>query len=151
MPIAEPTDTQYAERIAASFARQTIMTLIGANLLEIAPGVVTITLPYRADLCQQHGFLHAGIITSIIDTACGFAALSLMPADTGVLSVEFKLNLLAPAVGDMFLAHGKVVRAGRTITVCTGEVIAMSGAKQNTIALMQATMMAVHGREGIKD
>lgn len=119
------------------------MAAIGASVLSVAPGVVEIELPFRADLCQQDGFLHAGIITTIVDSACGYAALTLMNVDARVLSVEFKINFLAPAVGDRFIARGRVVRAGRTITVCNGEVVALTGDTERSIALMQATMMAV--------
>jgi uncharacterized protein (TIGR00369 family) len=109
----------------------------------VAPGAVEIELPYRADLCQQDGFLHAGIVTTIVDSACGYAAYTLMPAGARVLSVEFKINFLAPAIGDRFIARGMVARAGRTVTVCTGEVVAVSQGAERAIALMQATMMAV--------
>ncbi len=147
----QPRDPHYAERVRASFARQTALVLIGAAIRDVTPGVVEIELPYRADLCQQHGFLHGGIITTIVDSACGYAALSLMPPETGVLAVEFKINLLSPGLGERFLARGKVVRAGRTITVCSGEVVAFTGDTEKPIALMQATIMAIHGREGVRD
>jgi len=99
---------------------------------------------FRADLTQQHGFLHAGVVTSVIDSACGYAALTLMPPDREVLSVEFKVNLMAPAQGAMFQARGRVVRAGRTLTVCTGD-LRVAGS-ESVVAMMQATMMAVEGR-----
>lgn len=139
----KPPDLNYAERVLASFGQQTVMAAIGASVLSVAPGVVEIELPFRADLCQQDGFLHAGIVTTIVDSACGYAALTLLAVDARVLSVEFKINFLAPAVGDRFIARGLVVRAGRTITVCTGEVVAFAGDTERSIALMQATMMAV--------
>lgn len=119
------------------------MAAIGASVLSVAPGVVEIELPFRADLCQQDGFLHAGIVTAIVDSACGYAAFTLMPDGARVLSVELKINFLAPAVGDRFIAQGRVARAGRSITVCTGEVVALAGDNERVIALMQATMMAV--------
>ena len=119
------------------------MAAIGASVLSVVPGVVEIELPFRADLCQQDGFLHAGIVTAIVDSACGYAALTLMAVNARVLSVEFKINFLAPAVGDRFIAQGRVARAGRSITVCTGEVVALAGDNERVIALMQATMMAV--------
>jgi uncharacterized protein (TIGR00369 family) len=119
------------------------MTAIGATLRSVAPGAVEIELPYRADLCQQDGFLHAGIVTTICDSACGYAAYTLMPVGARVLSVEFKINFLAPAVGDRFIARGAVARSGRTVTVCTGEVVALAQDAERVIALMQATMMAV--------
>jgi uncharacterized protein (TIGR00369 family) len=138
-----PPDPHFAQRVRASFQQQTVMMAIGASVRSVAPGAVEIELPFRADLCQQDGFLHAGIVTTVVDSACGYAAYTLMPAHARVLSVEFKINFLAPAVGDSFIARGKVARAGRTVTVCTGEVIAQSQDAQRVIALMQATMMAV--------
>ena len=146
-----PRDPDYAERVRTSFARQTALGLIGATIRKVTPGAVEIELPYRADLCQQHGFLHGGIITTIVDSACGYAALSLMAPETGVLAVEFKINLLSPGVGERFIARGQVVRSGRTITVCSGEVVALQGDAEKPIALMQATIMAIRGREGIQD
>ena len=140
-----PSDPHFAARVRASFQQQTVMAAIGASVRSVTPGVVEIELPFRADLCQQDGFLHAGIVTTIVDSACGYAAYTLMPADARVLSVEFKINFLAPAVGESFIARGKVARAGRTVTVCTGEVVAQSQDAQRVIALMQATMMAVFG------
>ncbi len=140
---------EIAARIAESFGRQTLMTLFGASLERVAPGEVDIRLPYRADLCQQHGFLHAGVVTAIVDTACGYAALTMMPPGVGVLSVEFKINLMAPAAGDAFVARGRLVRSGRTVSVCTGEVLASQDGTEKSIALMQATMMTIRGREGI--
>lgn len=119
------------------------MAAIGASLRSVTSGAVEIELPYRADLCQQDGFLHAGIVTTIADSACGYAAYTLMAAGARVLSVEFKINFLAPAIGDKLIARGKVARAGRTISVCTGEVVALSQDAERAIALMQATMMAV--------
>ena len=107
------------------------------------PGEVAIELVPRPELAQQHGYVHAGAVASIVDSACGYAALTLMPADSEVLSVEFKLNLLAPAAGDLLVARGRVVRAGRTLTVCHGEVVARTGAGERAVAVMQATMMRV--------
>lgn len=140
---APPEEAPLVARVAASFAQQAVMATIGAALRSVTPGAVEIELPYRADLGQQDGFLHAGIVTTIVDSACGYAAYTLMPEGARVLSVEFKVNFLAPAVGDTFIARGKVARAGRTITVCTGEVVALSKDGERAIALMQATMMAV--------
>jgi uncharacterized protein (TIGR00369 family) len=136
-------DPHFAQRVRASFQQQTVMAAIGASVRSVAPGAVEIELPFRADLCQQDGFLHAGIVTTIVDSACGYAAYTLMPAGARVLSVEFKINFLAPAIGDRFIARGMVARAGRTVTVCTGEVVAVSQDSERAIALMQATMMAV--------
>lgn len=151
MTMFTPRDPNYAERVAASFHRQTIMATLGAQLLRVAPGAVEIALPYRADLCQQHGFLHAGVVTTVVDSACGYAALSLMAPEAGVLTVEFKVNFLAPAAGERFVARGAVVRSGRSVSVCTGEVLALGGGAEKQVALMQATVMAVAGQAGISD
>lgn len=133
-----------ADPVRASLARQTFLTLLGARAATVAPGRVVIELPARADLCQQNGFLHAGAITSIADSACGYAALTLMPEGHDVLSVEFKVNLLAPARGDLFRAVATVVRPGRTLTVCQAEVVAVTeGGPDVPVALMQATMIAI--------
>jgi len=133
----------FAQEVESSFARQAIMNLIGARLSLIEPGVIEITLPYRADLTQQHGFLHAGIVTTIADSACGYAAYSLMPAGSDVLSVEFKVNLLRPARGESFVARAEVIRAGRTLTVVRADVfgIAANGSRE-LVATMQGTMIA---------
>ncbi len=129
--------------VRASLGRQAFMTLLGATATTVDPGHVRIELPYREDLCQQNGFLHAGVLTSIADSACGYAALTLMPAGSDVLSVEFKVNLLAPGRGERFRADARVVRSGRTLTVCQAEVVASSsGVDDVTVALMQATMIA---------
>lgn len=132
------------ERIRASFARQAVMATIGATLTRVAPGAVTIDLPFRADLTQQHGFLHAGIVTTIVDSACGYAALTQMPPTAAVLSVEYKVNFLSPAVGERLVAHGRVLKSGRTLTVCFGEVKAVAGGQERLIATMMATMIARH-------
>ena len=135
--------------IRASLSRQTFMQVLGAEPVAIAPGRVVLELPFRDDLCQQNGFLHAGVITSIADSACGYAALTLMDPGTDVLSVEFKVNMLAPAIGERFRAIGTVVRSGRTLTVCSGEVVALSDGKPDKqVALMQATMIARSPRTG---
>jgi uncharacterized protein (TIGR00369 family) len=138
----EPRDPDYAERVRDSFAQQRLMATLGASLERVQPGDVAIALPFRDDLTQQNGYLHAGAITSVVDSACGYAALSLMEPGADVVSVEFKINLLAPAIGARFLAESRVVRAGRTLTVCAGEVRSDAGA---LVAMMQATMMRVGG------
>jgi uncharacterized protein (TIGR00369 family) len=139
------------ERIRGSFARQGLMATLGATLGSIAPGEVEISILPHAAISQQHGFVHAGAITAIADSAAGYAALTLMPAGRGVLSVEYKINLLAPAAGDRIVARGRVVKAGRTLTVAQAEVVAESGGEERLIALLTATMMSVEGREGIID
>ena len=137
-----PSNPNFSEEIKQSFANQTIMALIGATLTRVEPGIVEITLPYRADLAQQHGYLHAGIVTTIADSACGYAAYSLMPPDSEVLSVEFKVNLLRPAKGRMFLATAEVVKSGKTLTVVRADVFSVDQTEQRTlIATMLGTMI----------
>jgi uncharacterized protein (TIGR00369 family) len=146
----EPRDPAYEARVRASFARQRAMHTIGASLVRVEPGEVELGLPFRDDLTQQHGFLHAGIVTALVDSACGYAALSLMDAGAAVLSVEYKVNLLAPARGDRMRAIGRVVKPGRTLVVCTGEVLAVASGAESVVTIMQATMMAVRDR-GLSD
>ena len=135
-------NTNFAEEIKQSFAKQTIMGLIGAQLTSVEPGIIEIALPYRADLAQQHGYLHAGIVTTIADSACGYAAYSLMPANSEVLSVEFKVNLLLPAKGEMFLASAEVVKSGKTLTVVRADVFSLGQEGERTlIATMLGTMI----------
>jgi len=137
-------NTAFAEEIKRSFTRQTIMNLIGAELSRVEPGIVEITLPYRADLAQQHGYLHAGIVTTIADSACGYAAYSLMPPNSEVLSVEFKVNLLRPAKGEKFLAVAEVIKAGKTLTVVRADVFAVDHEeKRELVATMLGTMMCL--------
>ena len=134
----------FAEQIKASFAKQTLMGLIGAELSRVEPGIVEITLPYRADLAQQHGYLHAGIVTTIADTACGYAAYSLMPAKSEVLSVEFKVNLTRPAKGEMFVAVAEVIKSGRTLTVVRADVFGVDHSGERVlVATMLGTMMCL--------
>jgi uncharacterized protein (TIGR00369 family) len=137
------------ERIAESFQRQRLLSTLGARLLHIADGEVDIELPWSEAIQQQHGFVHAGAIATIADSACGYACLTRMPRGSAVLSVEFKINLLSPAVGDRFVARGRVVRVGRTVGVATAEVVAQTSEKPETVvAQMQATMMRLEPREG---
>jgi uncharacterized protein (TIGR00369 family) len=134
----------FVEEIRQSFARQSVMQLIGAELGQIEPGLVEIKLPYRSDLTQQHGYLHAGIVSTIADSACGYAAFSLMPPGSEVLSVEFKVNLLRPARGQHFVARAEVVKAGKTLTVVRADVFGVSEQNENElVATMQGTMMGV--------
>lgn len=130
----------FAEEVKKSFAAQSIMQLIGAELTSVEPGVVEISLPYRKDLTQQDGYLHAGIITTIADSAAGYAAFSLMPAGAGVLSVEFKVNLLRPAQGERFLARAEVVKPGKTLTVVRADVFGIQEAERTLVATMLGTM-----------
>jgi uncharacterized protein (TIGR00369 family) len=142
-------DPDFENRVRGSFDRQKLMRTIGAELSKLLPGEVEITLPYRDDLTQQHGFVHAGIIATIADTACGYAAFSLMPADAAVLTVEYKINLMSPAVGEQFTARGQVLRPGKTLSVCTAEVTAHHKGKGKIVATMLATMMALLNQEGL--
>ena len=127
------------------------MRTVGARLASIEPGHVVIEWPFSSTLTQQHGFLHAGVVAAVADSACGYAALSLMPAGTAVLSVEFKVNLMKPASGSHFRAVGRVIRAGRTLSVCSAEVVAREGEKETVIAVMQGTMMAVRDNATLAD
>jgi uncharacterized protein (TIGR00369 family) len=139
MPL--PPDPAFADRARASFASQGAMRHLGAGLTLVEPGRCVVELPFRPELTQQDGFFHAGVATTIVDTACGYAAFTLMPAGARVLTVELKLNLVAPARGELLRATGRVERAGRTLTVVRGEVEALTGGRAVTVALMQGTMM----------
>jgi uncharacterized protein (TIGR00369 family) len=140
-------DPDFAARVAASFQRQTLMSTLGATLERVEPGEVEIALVQSPGILQQHGFIHGGAITAIADSAAGYAALTLMPAGTGVLAVEFKINLLAPGRGRL-RAIGRVVRSGRTLTVAQTEVFGEEG---KPVALLTATMMVIEGRSGLVD
>lgn len=142
-----PPDPDFAARVRASFDKQRLMTTIGARLETVDAGAVAIRLPFRDDLTQQHGFMHAGAIASVADSACGYAAASLMPADADVLSIEFKVNMLSPATGDSIIARGEVIRAGKKIMVCRADVFAVTGSSEKLVAAMQATMMVMTDRE----
>ena len=151
----QPRDPDFDRRVRSSFAKQAAMACLGIALERVAPGEVDLTLPFRADLTQQHGFLHAGVVTAAMDSACGYAALSLMEPEAAVLSVEFKVQLLAPARGAWFRASGRVVRAGRTLTVVAGELRAFSGEESagdgELVALLAGTMMSVRDRPSLRD
>jgi uncharacterized protein (TIGR00369 family) len=149
-PEFEPLDAQFAERVRASFARQAAMATIGASIVDVRPGQVVIELPYAAHLTQQHGFLHGGIVGAALDSACGYAGSTLMPADVGVLSIEYKINFLAPAKGQRFRMVGTVVKPGRTISVVEGRAWAIEGDREKLVATMQTTLMAVAGRDDVK-
>lgn len=135
-----------AERIAASFARQRAMELIRAELASVSEGSVDIRLPHWRGVEQQHGFVHGGIVSMIADSAAGYAAMTVTPDDASVLSVEFKLNLMAPAQGDALIARGKVVRPGRTLIITQAEVYALVGERETLCALMQQTIMVMRGK-----
>ena len=142
---------QIDRRIRESFAKQGLMQSLGAMLGEVSPGQVEVSLIPRPEVSQQHGFVHAGAVSAIADSAAGYAALSMMPMDRGVLTAEFKINLLAPAAGERIVARGKVVKSGRTLTLAQAEVFAESDGKARLIALLTATLMAIEGRDGIAD
>jgi len=133
----EPKDPDFENRVRANFIQQRVMSLIGAELITVEPGIVEIAIRMRDDLTQQNGFIHAGIITTVLDSACGYAAYTLMPAASSVLSVEFKVNLLSPAIGEQIIARAEVKRAGKLLTVCTADAIADG----KICATMLATMI----------
>jgi uncharacterized protein (TIGR00369 family) len=146
-----PVQAAVERRIRDSFARMQAMTTIGASIAAVRSGEVEIVLPFSESLTQQHGFVHAGIIAAIVDTACGYAALTLMPIEAAVLTTEFKLNLLSPAKGERFIASGRVVRPGRKLMVCLGDVFAEDGGSRKHIALMTSSMMVVDSATGLRD
>jgi uncharacterized protein (TIGR00369 family) len=141
-----PKNPDFERLVRESFLKQEVMATLGATLARIAPGEVEIELPYRTALTQQHGFLHAGIVATVLDSSCGYAAFSLMPAGAGVLSIEFKVNMVAPAQGDRLIARGRVIRAGRTISVCQADGVMVSGTEEVMVATMLATIMTVVDR-----
>ena len=149
--MTDPKDPGFRERVQASFDKQGLMRTLGAAILRIAPGEVDIALAPGQAVSQQHGFVHAGAVSAIADTAAGYAALSLMPPGAGVLTTEFKINLLAPAIGERILARGRVVKAGRTLTLAQTEVFSEAEGKERLIALLTATLMAIEGRDGVAD
>ena len=139
----EPRNPRFETRVRQSFDAQTVMRTIGARLAEVTPGRVLIELPYRSDLVQQHGFIHAGIM----DSACGYAAFSLMPVEVEVLTVEFKINLLAPASGELFRAVGEVRKSGRQVFVSEADLLARTGDDEKLVATMTGTLMAIYPPE----
>ena len=142
----EPGDAHFVSRVRASFARQQAMRFIGAQLTRVEPGLVAIELPFRRELTQQHGFFHAGITATIADSAGGYAGFTLFPADSSVLTVEYKMNLLAPADGERLVATGRVVKSGRTLTICEFTVVAVKNGKETACAHGLQTLMCLHGR-----
>ena len=146
----EPRCADYADRVRESFERQGAMQTLGARLGLIAPGAVDIELAWAAGLTQQHGFLHAGMVATALDSACGYAGFTLMAVDAAVLTIEFKINLLAPAKGDYFRMEGRVLKSGRTITVCEGRAFAIDSGQEKLVATMGCTLMAVTGRDHIQ-
>lgn len=146
-----PADPQFEQRTRASFAKQGAMAYLGAILDEVGPGRVEISLAFRPELAQQHGFFHAGIISTIADTAGGYAGFTLFPADAGVLTVEFKINLMAAADGERAIAVGEVLRTGRTLTVCRLDAFVEKQGRRVHCATGVQTLIALVGRDGVKD
>lgn len=140
-----PPNPDYAARVRHSFARQAAMRLIGARMTEVGPGSVSIELPVRDDLTQQHKFVHGGIVGMIADSAGGYAAFTLMPADASVLTVEYKINMLAPATGEHLLARGQVLKPGRTLSVVRADVFGVTNGAEKLVASMQQTLMVMRG------
>jgi uncharacterized protein (TIGR00369 family) len=146
-----PADPDFEARVRASFSRQSIMTTLGASLTRIAPGEVEITLPFADHILQQHGFVHAGAVATIADSAAGYAGLTLMPQGAGVLTAEFKINLLAPAKGERLIAQGRVIKAGRSLTIAEADVFAEDGPTRKHAARLTATLMSMRDRQGVAD
>lgn len=150
-----PTDfvvrsPDYERRVRDSFARQGVMGTLGARLQRVQPGEVEIALDWAPGLTQQHGFLHAGVVSTALDSACGYAGFTLMAPDAAVLTIEFKVNLLAPARGQHFRMVGRVVKPGRTITVTEGQAFAIDDGRETLVATMGATLMAITGRADVQ-
>lgn len=145
-----PADPGFEQRVRASFARQAAMETIGARLVRADAGEVEIELPWAAHVTQQHGFVHGGVIGAVLDSSCGYAASSLMPADVGVLSVEYKVSFVAPAKGQRFRVVGTVVKPGRTLSFVEGRAYAVDEGREKLVATMSATMMAIAGRDDVK-
>ena len=149
--MTQPADPEFARRTRDSFARQGAMAYLGAVLEKVEPGRVEISLAFRPELSQQHGFFHAGIISTIADSAGGYAGFTLFPVDAGVLTVEFKLNLMAAADGERAIAVGEVIRSGRTLTICRLDAYVDKGGKRTHCATGLQTLMSIVGRTGVKD
>jgi uncharacterized protein (TIGR00369 family) len=144
-------DEDCQERIRSSFARQGLMRTLGATLGDVSPGHVAIVIRPDPSISQQHGFVHAGAVSAVADSAAGYAALTLIPTGTGVLTTEFKINFVAPAVGDRIVARGRVIKTGRTLTLAQADVVAERDGKERLIALLTATIMTIVGRDGVND
>jgi len=150
-PEFTPRCADYAQRVRSSFDLQGAMRHVGAQLLKVEPGHVEIGVAASAELTQQHGFMHGGVVAMVLDSACGYSAFSLMPADSGVLTIEFKINFLAPARGQRLRMVGQVVKPGRTVHVVEGRAWALEGDRETLCATMTATMMTVTGRHDIRN
>ncbi len=149
--MSEQSIADVEQRIRESFSKQGLMRTLGATITSVAPGKVEIVVVPKAEISQQHGFVHGGALSAIADSAAGYAALSLMPPERGVLTTEFKINFLAPATGTRVIARGRVVKPGRTLTLCQTEVFAAADGKERMVALMTATLMAIEGKGRIAD
>lgn len=145
----KPRFARYRQRVFDSFNLQNVMHTMNVSMTEVRPGQVKLEFPYQESLVQQHGFIHAGVVSTVLDSACGYAAFSLMPKEAGVLTVEFKVNLLSPAEGEHFIAVGTVKRQGRLISVADGELYARQSGEKKLVASMVGTLMAIYDREGI--
>ncbi|MEM7194286.1 MAG: PaaI family thioesterase [Pseudomonadota bacterium] len=143
----KPKNPLFKESVVDSFARQEAMKTVGASIVSVGPGCVELGFTHDQSLTQHHGFIHAGFVTTVLDSACGYAAFTLMPENTTVLTIEFKTNLLAPALGESYRAIGQVKKAGRTITVCDGELFAMREGEEKLVATMTGTLMCVANRD----
>lgn len=147
-PVYEPQNRSFETLVRQSITMQPVMKMMGATMETVAPGTVTIRVPFDERLTQQNGYLHAGVVTTVLDSACGYAAFTLAPAGSDILSVEFKVNLLSPAKGDAFLATGRVFKAGKTLTICEGELTALDSlGEEKVVAIMTATMMVMRPKE----
>ena len=151
VPRLEPANSDFARRVQDSFARQGAMHTLGAELSLLEPGAVDVCLDWAPGLTQQHGFLHAGMVSTALDSACGYAGLTLMPADAAVLTIEFKINLLAPAKGQRFRMEGRVIKPGRSITVTEGRAYAIDNGQEKLIATMGCTLMCLQNRAGLNN
>ena len=151
VPIFQPKHPAYAERVRQSFALQQAMRLIGAEIPVVEPGYVEIHLPFKPEITQQHGYIHGGVVGMIADSAAGYAANTLTAADASVLTVEYKLNLLAPADGERLVARGEVIKPGRTLLITRAEVYAIKQEQWTLCAVMQQTIMAMHGKKESAD
>lgn len=149
MPEFHAKDPAYAERVQASFDRQGVMALIGARVSRLAPGECEIQLPYRSDLTQQHGYFHGGIIGTIADSAGGYAAFTLMNHDSSVLTVEYKMNLLAPGDGELLVARGQVLKAGRSLVVTRVDAVVVKAGQETVCATLLQTLMTMHGKKDL--
>ncbi|MEO1092412.1 MAG: PaaI family thioesterase [Pseudomonadota bacterium] len=145
----EPRDPDFEKKVRSSFARQNTMKTLGIEIARLSPGIIELSMPFNESYTQQHGFLHAGIVTTALDSACGYAAFSLMDADAAVLTVEFKTNLIAPAEGDCFVFRASVLKPGRTLTICEAKAFAFKNETEKLVASMTGTLMSIRDRQGV--